>query len=192
MADPISMTAIAATAIGGGVTAYGQYFGSQAQSAQYKYQSAVAQMNAQIAQQNAKWAMDVGEIKAQQEGFKTAQQIAQTKAAQGASNLAVNVGSQVDVRASEADLGRYSEKLIRSDAARQAYGFEAQAAGDIAQSHLDEMAAKNAKTAGYIQAAGTLLGTAGSVSSKWISFSQQGVPGFGDPTAASSTKLYGD
>lgn len=166
-------------AAGAGLGAFGAEYTAGAKAKALQYQASVAQMNAAIAQQNAKWATQAGEVKAQESGMQGAARLSQTKAIQGASGLSVNTGSNVDIRASEADLGKFNENTIRSNAAREAYGYRAQAAGDVAQAGLDMAAARTTKTAGDISAAGSILGGASSVSDKWYNFSKQGVPGFG-------------
>lgn len=164
-------------AAAGGVKAYGDYQGGQAAGKAFTYQAGVAQINAQIANQNARYATAVGESKAQISGMQTRAQLGTTKAIQGASGLNVNTGSAVGVRASEADIGEENEMTIRSDTARQAYGFKVQAAGDIAQSNLDLASAASSKTASKYGAISSLLGSAGSVAGKWAQFGQQGVFG---------------
>lgn len=180
MADPISLASAASlggTLVGGGVSAFGALQSGEAQSKAYTYQAGVAQINARIANQNARYATAVGESKAQISGMQTRAQLGATKAIQGASGLNVNTGSAVGVRASEADIGEENEMTIRSDAARQAYGFKVQAAGDIAQSNLDLASAASAKTASKYGVISSLLGSAGSVAGKWAQFGQQGVFG---------------
>lgn len=161
-------------AAAGGVKAYGDYSGAQAGTKVYTYQAAVARMNAAIANRNANYAIKVGESKAQISGMQTRAQIGETKAAQGASGLAVNKGSAVDVRASEADIGEENEMTIRSNAAKEAYNFKVGAAQDTAQASIYDTAAKTTKTSGNIAAASSLLSAGSSVSSKWAQFSQQG------------------
>lgn len=179
MADPVTLGALSlgAAAAGGGVGALGALTGANASSAAYRYQAGIAGMNATIAENNAQYATKVGEAKAQISGMQTRAQIGTTKAIQSGSNLNVNTGSAVDVRASEADIGELNEMTIRSNAAKEAYNFRTQEAGDIAQSRLDVAAADNAKKAGTIGAISSLLGAASSVSSKWAAFSKQGVFG---------------
>ena len=174
MADPVtSLVAVGgmvASALGAGVSAFGNMQQGAAQSAAYTYQAGIAQINAQIAAHNAKYAYAVGEQKAQAAGMQTRAVIGQTKAQQGASGLDVNVGSAVDVRASEADLGAENVGVIRNDAARTAYGYEVDEQQQLMQSALDQFAAKNVKTASYIGAGSSILGGASSVSDKWMKY----------------------
>lgn len=183
MVDPISATAMATVSLGstaaGGITgAIGSLFGGSAQSNMYKYQAGIAAMNAQIAQQNANYDLAVGEVQAQQSGMKTRAVIGATRAQQGASGLDVNTGTAVQVRASEAELGAEDMALIRSNAAKRAYGDEVTAVQDTAQSELDTYAARNSQTAGVIGAFSSVLGAGGSISSKWVDFASKSIPGF--------------
>lgn len=181
MADPFSLTAISlgATALGGGVSALGQIMGGRSQAAMFQYQSGIAAMNAQIAKQNADYAIATGEVSAQEAGMKTRAQMGQTVAQQGAGGLAVGSGSNARVVTSELALGQEDQALIRSNAAKQAYGYEVGAAQATAQSQLYGTAASQAKTAGMVGAAGSILSAAGSVSSKWLDATRQGVFGSG-------------
>ncbi|HEX9613596.1 MAG TPA: hypothetical protein VGA05_08280 [Candidatus Bathyarchaeia archaeon] len=180
MADPASlaMASIGSSAAGGITGAIGSIFGGEAKSEMYTYQAGIAAMNAKIAKQNADYETSLGEVQAQQLGMKTRAQIGETRAIQGASGLDLNSGSNLEVRVSEAELGVQDQAMIRSNAARRAYGQEIIAAQETAQSNLDMMAASNAKTEGFIGAASSILGAGGSVSSKWLQAGQMGVPGF--------------
>lgn len=181
MADPLSLTAISlgASALGGATSAVSSIMGGNSQAAQFQYQSGIAAQNALIAKQNANYATAAGEVSAQQSGMKTRFQLGQTTAQQGAGGLAVGSGSNQRVVDSEREVGTEDQALIRSNAAKQAYGYEVTAAQDTAQSQMYTQAASGAKTAGEIGAFGSILGTAGSVSSKWLQASQSGAFGGG-------------
>lgn len=187
MADPFTLSAgtlammsMASSAAGAGVSAYGAYSQGQAQSAQYAYQSGIAQMNAQIAKQNADYAVAAGEVKAQESGMKTRFQIGETIAQQGAGGLAVGSGSNARVVSGELAVGQQDQAIIRSNAARTAYGYNVEAAAATAQGKLYSMASESAKTAGAISAAGSLISGAGSVSGKWLQATQAGIFGGGN------------
>jgi hypothetical protein len=174
MAGAVAGASLGATALGGITGAVGSIFGGQAQSSMYNYQAGIAAMNAQIAKQNAAYETAVGETRAQESGMKTRAQIGATRAQQGASGLDVNTGTNVSVRASEAELGSFEQGVIRSDAARKAYGQEVVAAQETAQSQLDQMAASNAKTAGLIGGFTSILGAGSSFGSKFLQFQGAG------------------
>lgn len=121
------------------------------------YNAQEAANNAKIATQNADWAGAEGEAKVEQQQLKTRSEAGALKANEAAGGIDVNSGSPVDVRSSAAELGELNAITIRSDAARQAYGFQTESASDTGQSELDKSQASNDKTAGYINAASTLL-----------------------------------
>ena len=179
MADPVTLTAIAlgSTAAAGGVSALGSLFGGQATSQSYQYQAQIAQINAQVAKQNAAYAQETGEVEAQQSGMQTRAQIGQTKAIQGASGLDVNTGSGAAVRGSEAEIGVENQNITRANAAKQAYGYEVNAAQFTNQGSLDIASGANAITASYFSAGSSILGAAGSVAGKWSQASTAGVFG---------------
>lgn len=181
----ITGVALAATAISGAVSAYGSASSGAAQKQAFQYQAGVAQMNAQIAKQNADYAIAAGEVTAQESGMKTRYQIGTTIAQQGAGGLAVGSGSNARVVDSEWLIGQQDESIIRSNAARQAYGYEIQGANATAQGVVDTMAGTNAQTAGNISAFGSILGAAGSVSSKWLAADAAGA--FGGSGGAGSS-----
>jgi hypothetical protein len=175
MAAPVAAVGIGAAIAGSAVSAFGAYQQGQAGAAEYNYKAGIAAVNQQIAEQNANYATYAGEVQAQQQGIKTSQEIATTKAEQGAGGLDVSSGSNVRVRQAEYDVGQENIGLIRSNAAKRAYGYEVEAYQYGAQVSLDKYAASESKIAGTTAAIGSLLGGASSVSSKWTDASKSGV-----------------
>lgn len=167
--DPVSIGVIGlgATALGGAVNAFGNWFGGQTKGAYYDYQAGIAQMNAAVARQNAQYALYAGEVKAQQSGMKARFQIGQARADQGASGLDVNSGSAAQVREGMFKVAQQDQSIIRSNASKIAYGYQVDAASKEAEATLDRYAASTSRTAGTIAAVGSLLGTSGSLASKW-------------------------
>jgi hypothetical protein len=177
MADPTSMAMVgmAGKGLGSLVDAGGQLFSGKALSDMYKYQAGIATLNSQIAEQNARYSLQKGEIEAQSSGMKTRYQIGQTTADQAVSGIDVNKGSGVAVRASEQAVGNMDQAILRSNAAKAAYGYRVQGRMDIEQARVDQFAAKNAQTASYINAASSILGGAGSVADKWTAGQSKGL-----------------
>jgi hypothetical protein len=133
----------------------------------YNYRAQVAKINAGIDKQNAEWSRTKGEMEAGQYGQKAAQQMGQIKVAQAASGLDVNTGSAARVQKSQSDITRMDLSMIRANAGKIAYDYETKSVMDENQATLDVMAGKNAKRAGEIKAASSILGTVGTVASKW-------------------------
>lgn len=189
MADPVTLSAIAigSTVAGGLTKAVGGFMGGQASSSAYNYQSGVARLNASIQKQNASYERDVGEVKAQASGMKTAQQVAQIKSVQSGSNLSINGGSAANVRESQQAIGEFDQNVIRSNAARRAYGYDVEVMQQETQSNVYKMAGSNAKRSGMIEGISSLLGTASSVASKWLDMDRTGIGSGGDRVAYQGT-----
>lgn len=191
MADPVSIMAVVgmgATVAGGLTSAMGSAYQGQAQSNMYTYQAGVADVNKKINLQNADYARATGEVEAQQSGMRTGAQIGTTKAVQGASGLDVNRGSNVQVRDSELAIGQENEGIIRSNAAKKAYGFDVEATQNEAQAGLYRMGADTSKTAAGYKVAGSLISTASSVASKWT----QASSAFGGTNAMVPSASFAD
>lgn len=168
MADPVTAIGLAATVAGGGVSAFSSILGGEAKKDMYNYQTAVAQINSKIAEQNADYSFRTGEIQAQQEGMKQKFLAGEIKANQGASGFDIKSGSSTAVRDSQQAIGEYDQALIRSNAAKQAYGYKVDAMNATAQGEVYRMAGQQAETAGILGGIGSLISTAGGVSDKWI------------------------
>lgn len=180
--DPVTLAAVSigATVASGAVNAFGTAMSGSAQAKQYEYQAGIARLNSQISKQNADYARQVGEVQAQQSGMKSRFQQGKIVTAQSASGLDVNKGSPKAVQDSQHELGVYDQNVIRSNAAKRAYGFEVEAFNATAQGKVYDMAADRTKTATAIGVTGSILGTASSVSSKWLDASRLGLFGGGD------------
>lgn len=156
--------------------AYGSIREGQAQSASSTYQAQVAKNNQIIANQNADYEIAAGETRAQAQEIKTAQLVGSQKAQQSSNGLEVNSGSNVDVRASTAALGKLDALTIRSNAARAAYGYQTEDQGYAAQAVLDRATGANAKTASYIDAATSIIGGASKYTEKYGTKTGAGAP----------------
>jgi hypothetical protein len=190
MVEPVSMSTLALISIGtsaaaGGVGALGALSGGKAQSDMYKYQAGIASINKKIAEQNADYALKVGEVEAQRSGMQTSFKIASEKTAQAASGVDINTGNAAAVRESEREIGFQDETVIRANAERKAYSHQLEAMEATAKGTMATMAASGAETAGYINAASSILGGVSSVSGKWMQAQQYGMLGgtksAGDP-----------
>lgn len=167
------------TLLGAGLGAYGQYEQGQAQGAAAHYQAGVQRINAAIARQNAAIAMESGNAQVGIQQQKTRATIAATKASEGASGVDVNSGSFRDVISSERALGELDAMNVRTNAVREAYGLNVRAKSEEAQATLSEFESKNAKAAGTINAATTLIGGIADSESQWAKFKMAGGAGQG-------------
>lgn len=176
MADPftggIAAIGLVTSLVGGGMTAYGQAQAGEANAAQMKYKAEVAKRNAEINRQNSDFALEAGESEAKRSGLTTGFTIAKQKVVQSGSGFDVNSGSNAAVRESTQDIGIVDQNTIRTNAGRRALGYRNRAGDLDAEAGADLMAGDNAKRAASIASTGTLIGTAGSVASKWTQASQ--------------------
>lgn len=144
-----------------------------------KFNAAVAAQNSQLADQYKTWSMAAGEAQYGEEGMRTRAKVGAIKAGQAASNIDVNTGSARDVQASESALGALSGLTIRSNAARQAYGYEVKSQQDLTEAELYKKEAGQAQ----LQGAMTFLGGAAKTGAEWIKLRNAGGLGTPDPYA---------
>ena len=178
-------------ATGGGsiLSAFGSLSSGIANKGIYDYQSGIAKLNQQIDLQNAEFARQQGEQQSQQFGLKAGAQMGQIKVAQASSGFDVRSGSAAQVRSSQAQLNTLDMDVIRSNAAKTAYGFKEQGAVAGAQANLYTMAGTNAMEAGFMNFGTSILGGASSVSSEWLKGQQMGL--WGDAGSNMSPTLNG-
>lgn len=146
-----------------GLQAAGAIEQGQAQSKAAAYQAQVATNNATIAKENANYATAAGEQSMVNQQKKTKATIGAITAGQGANNLDVNSGSDLQVRTSAAQLGQLDALTIKNNAARTAWNEENQASSYTAQSQLDTSESKSSSLAGFINAGNSVLGGASSI-----------------------------
>lgn len=199
MADPFTWTGAlalggAATSAGGGIlSAFGQSSKGDADAKMYAYRAGVAKINATINRQNSDYALEAGEQQARRSGLTTGFTIGKQKTAQAANGFDVNSGTNEAVRDTTKAIGVEDQTTIRTESGRKAQGFRNQAASEDAEAGADLIAGDNARRSGKIAAAGTLIGTAGSVASKWLQAGQVfgGASGAGITTYGSNMEVTG-
>ncbi len=186
--------AIPLAVAGGVVGAMGAIQSSQAAASAAKYNAAVAEQNAAIQKRNASMAIQAGEQRVAMEGLKTKAKVGGIMATQGAQGVDVMSGSALDVRSSAADLGELDALTVRSNAVKEAYGYEVNAMNDKAQAALDRKQASASLASGWYGAAGSLLGAASSAGSQFAKWQATGgggtIPSSGyEPYMDSSTEF---
>lgn len=169
-AATMALIAMGTSMAGGAVSAYGAIQSGDAQSKAALYNRDVSLQNAKSAKDNAGLVSEAGSARVGIEGQKTRSNIGSIVANQAASGIDVNSGSAVDVRASAAELGLMDAMTIRSNAVKEAYGYQVQSVGHEAQAGLDLMESKEAKKAAKINAVGTFLGSAGNAGANYQNY----------------------
>jgi hypothetical protein len=159
---------IAALSLGSGVVgAYGAYQKGQAEAASDKYNAQIALQNAQQARINAGFASEAGSVQAAQKSMQAKAVIGSIAANQGAGGISTNSGSALDTKTSTQELGQLDALQVRSNATKEAYGYQVQSVSDEAQARLDQQSAHYAKEASYVNAASTFLGSASDAAGNW-------------------------
>lgn len=131
------------------------------------YQSAVANNNAQIAKQNADYALQAGQVSAENQSRKGAAQIGHIKTAQAASGVNVNSGSALEVQAGQRETNQLDTETVLNNAQLHAYGYRTQATNFEAEAKLDTMKGEQAQEASYFKAGSDILSGASGISGKW-------------------------
>lgn len=154
---------------------------TEAQISAYKHQAAIADINAKTAYNQSLAIRKQGEYEAGLYGLQAAQQIADTKANQGASGVKIGYGSSGNVLDSmkfsaESDLWSMSmSTLSKAQAAeRQAMSYQQQGT----QSLLAASSAKLGKTNPFMQAGNAMLAGMGNIMTKYsdVIGQSQGLP----------------
>lgn len=148
--------------------AAGSLKGGQSSSAAASYQAQVARNNAIALRQMADRTIQGGLVNADVSSLRGAAGVASLKAKQGASGININKGSAVDVRAGAAAASKFDAETVLRNADLTAYGYRVKANQEEAQAKLYEMGGEQAKTSGFMGAAGSLLGAASAVPWNWL------------------------
>lgn len=161
---------------GGALQAVGSITGGIASSNAANYQAAIARNNAIIANQSATYAEKAGLAAAENQSRKGAQRLAKIKTSQAAAGVDISSESAADVQAGQRMTDQLDTETVLNNAELRAYGYRAQAENFESEAQLSEMKGEQAKTAGYLGAAGSLLSSASSLGGKWNGFNFGGTP----------------
>lgn len=183
-ATTLAYAGLALSAVGTGAGVLGQMQQAAAQKASADYQSKVAAGNQTIALQNASFAAKSGEQQAAIQEQKTRAQIGAVEAGQASSGVDINSPTASAVRTSTDEVGALDAQTIRSNAARQAYGYQTQAANYGNAASADTATGQNAETAGEINAGAGLLSNVGSASTNYANVLNK-ASGLGDGSVGS-------
>jgi hypothetical protein len=163
--------------------------GGNAASSVSSYQAQVARINADVARLNRDSTLTAGADKALAVGTAGAQRMGQIRVAQSASNLDITKGSAARVQDSQQAAISGDVRRVYDNTARAAYGYEVEAYNKDTSARMLEAKAAGEKRAGMMKALGTILGTASSVSGRWMDAKKSGMFGSEDegPWVGSAT-----
>lgn len=179
MGAAVPVVSILSTVLGTAFSAFGAIQQGRAAAAQAEYQAAVGRNNAILAQRAADDARLRGEEAARRKAVESRQLIGRQRAVLAANGVLVDQGSALDLTSDAAEIGKLDELTIRSNAEREALGYEAQGSNFSASAQLNQIRADNAQSSAMGSAFGTVLTGATSVASKWYQYKKEGWDPFG-------------
>lgn len=139
----------------------------RAQSAAYQNQANAADQNAKIAERQAVTAAQNGAQEEKEMRRRGAATIGAQKTAFAASGIDSGSGSATDVINDTSSQNELDALAIRKNSANQVWGYQADQTNYKNQASASRTAAKNARTAGNLNAFGTLLSGYTSMQSKY-------------------------
>jgi hypothetical protein len=160
---------------GAAISAMGTYSSYESQKASAQYGATVARNNALVADQYAAMEGTKGVAEEETSRLKTSEQVGATKVAGAAAGVDVTSGTPLETQADVRAMGDLDALTIRSNAARNIYGYRVQGVSYQAQAALDESRRKNLGTAEGFGVASSIMGGASSVSDKWRNYQMSGV-----------------
>lgn len=141
MCEPMTVLAVS----GGVLAAYSQY-------QQGQYAEKMGEYNAKVSEMKAADAIKQGGMAEEQQRARVRQVMGAQRAEMGASGMQADTGSFGDILADTAKYGELDALTARSNAMRQAWGFQQEAEGSRSEGLM-------ASRAGKMNAFGTLLTT---------------------------------
>lgn len=174
-ASTAAAISVGTSVLGFAMQAYGQNQAAKAQAGQYQYQAAVDRNNKIIADRQAEDAIKRGE--AEEESHRRKVQAIKADQRVGFASRGIDLGSDVVIEtlSDSAMLGELDALTIRSNAAREAYGYRVQGMNYEASAGNNALAAKNAKSAGKTAVMSTLLSGASTVADSYSTYKQKGI-----------------
>lgn len=166
----------AATLASGGLAAYGAYAQGQSQKNLYNYQAEINKRQAELINQTTEQNVSATQEAAKFESKNEKRSIAQLEGAQKAALAANGVGggsvTAADIAGSTFDTAKLDELAIRYNADQRSWGLKNNAAyqtWDLDNQRKQYLiSAKNASTAGTMNAFSSLLGTASTVGNNYL------------------------
>ena len=151
---------VAVGLIGGVVQAIGAMQSANAEAEMNNYKAEVARRNQQLANENAVRVQQTAQVEQESLEAENRARIGAVVSAQSASGLSLGGRSALLVRKSASRLARLDAKTLRQEGDLRSYNMRVDAANYASEAQLFDMAAKNAKKAGKLNAFTSLIGSA--------------------------------
>lgn len=174
MGAALPFIAIATTALGAVNQAQGQMAQGQAARQAADYRAAVLRNNQIMAERQAQDAIERGKIEEGRYRDRVAALKGRQRVVMAANGFDINEGSNLTLLEDTARTGELDALTIRSNAAREAYGYRVRGQNFGSEAELTSASGRAQEAAGETAAFSSLLGGSGSVASKWYGFKRQG------------------
>lgn len=161
--------------IGGLFEALGQKQESDANSLALQQQASILRGNALLADRNAELRLIRGQHEVNARQTQRQQDVGTARASAAGRGVVVDQDTAALVEAQTIANAKRDEILLRDNAHNEALAIRYQGAQLVQQAQYAEKTAKSVSKSGSITAAGTLIGTAGTVAAKWLTFNSDAI-----------------
>lgn len=163
MCEPITISTGAAWALGAtaAATAASTYVAYDSNKKAAEANAQIAENNARLAESDAATARALGDRESQHQTWRTRALEGQQRAAIAASGIDSQIGTPMDILGESAMFGEVDQQAIRLNAARNAWGFNAQATSTRNQSRVDRYSSRQQRTGTILSGLSSLTSTAG-------------------------------
>lgn len=163
MCEPISISAGAAWALGAAATATAAatYVAYDANKKSGKASAEIAENNARLAADDAKNASAMGDRESEQQAWRTRALLGRQRASIAAQGIDEQVGTPSEILGETAMFGEIDQQSIRLNAARNAWGFNAQVTNIRNQAGIDKFNTKAKGTATILSGLSSMASSAG-------------------------------
>lgn len=160
--DPATMAIIGmvGSAVSTGMSVIGSLQQGKAAQAQANYQAKVQENNAKAAQMQAADAIERGKLDENNHRKKVAHMLGAQRAGIAGSGFELGDETSQDILGDTAAMGELDARMIRTNAAREAWGFEYQASNELAGAEITKARGESARIASFWNAGTDLLGGA--------------------------------
>lgn len=192
MCEPTTATllyaSLAATAASGVMQYQGARAQGKAQSNALRYEADVNKNNAAINDRMAADAIERGKEEERQHRIKIGQLSSKQQNALASNGVETNSGTALDILGDTAQIGELEALTIRSNAAREAYGYKVNSNNLLNSAQNNMTAARNTRSTANFSAMTTAISSAGSVSGDWYRYKKLGA--FNSSPSADSITWY--
>lgn len=147
------------------IGAAGSVYAGQAAAAQGKYEQQIANRNAEMEERARRDAISRGETSQMQHYRKLAQAMGEARVKNSAAGLDVSFGSAASLEQDIEMIGYEDSAAIAENTHKEIQGYDINAANYRSEGKAARMRGNAARTAGYFNAASTLLGGASQIAS---------------------------